>query len=179
MSNATRLSPLDHPTGLPPQRTFHLDGRTLLDPCPDGTATAGPGLAAGFSRRRARRVTRWRQLDGTEQQLLVVAVREYTLDHATDPSAGPSGDIAASRGAGQRLLQLGLIGFYEVTDGYPDLTGAKLDLVLREDSWWDSTNDASRRVGVYLTTSGEDLVLRLWRTDEGGFATKQQSRSRH
>jgi hypothetical protein len=162
MKNATRVSPLDHRSVVPPQRAYRWDN--LIDT--PSTAGGHWAMAAGpsYPRRTARRVTRWRQLDAIEQQLLVIASRDSILDQATSWSDQPAtaDEINATRLAAGRLYQLALIGFFLVTDGYPDVSSQELETVLGDCSFWQCDNECAQRVGMFLTTAGEDLVLRLW-----------------
>ena len=112
-----------------------------------------------------RRVAVWDDLDAIEQSLLAVAAGERTLDLACTSWAAPplrGGVLKMTMRAAGRLHELGLIGFYRIEDGYPDLGEHELNLVFSDRSHWEcGPDDAGRlgRVGMYLTTAGEDLVL--------------------
>jgi len=121
-----------------------------------------PTAPVSMGRAPRRRVAVWDDLDAVEQSLLAVAAREHTLDGACASWAAQPlrrGDIEMTVRAAGRLHQLGLIGFYRIADGYPDLCDPDLQPVLNDPSQWECGNDTARRVGLYLTTSGEDLVL--------------------
>jgi hypothetical protein len=150
-------------------------GRRSAEPTQQADGTA-PGLAIASSGGRAgsvltnmgmtthsrRRVAAWDDLDAVEQSLLVVAAREHTLGHACASwSAQPlrRGDVEMTMHAARRLLDFGLIGFYRVENGYPDLCDGDLKFVLGDQSHWECGHDQARGVGLYLTNAGEDLVL--------------------
>jgi hypothetical protein len=57
------------------------------------------------------------------------------------------------------LFDSGLIGFYRVDDGYPDLGEVDVRLVFADQSHWDCEQQNASQVGVFLTTAGEDVVL--------------------
>jgi hypothetical protein len=109
-----------------------------------------------------RRVAARDDLDAVEQSLLVVSAREHTLGHACACwSAQPlrRGDVEMTMHAAGRLLDFGVIGFYRVEDGYPDLCDGELKFVLGDQSRWECGHDQARGVGLHLTNAGEDLVL--------------------
>jgi hypothetical protein len=118
-----------------------------------GTATAPSAGRGGVV---------WDDLDAVEQSLLAVAAREHTLDHACASWAAlppRRGDVEMTMQAAGRLLALGFIGFYRVQDGYPDVCDQDLRLVFCDQSHWQCGQENAGRVGLYLTTAGEDLVL--------------------
>lgn len=111
---------------------------------------------------RTQRLPRWDDLDAVEQSLLVVASQERTLANACaswSPSPRRRTEIEHTRSAAARLLHRGLIGFYRVDDGYPDLSESDVDTVLRGYTHWDCGHTDAGIVGLFLTTAGEDLVL--------------------
>ena len=104
----------------------------------------------------------WDDLGLIEQTLLVVASREQTLENACSAwSHSPHlcGDIQRTMVAAQELHRCGLIGFYRVRDGYPDLDADEIGTVLSAACYWESTRLESPGVGLYLTTSGEDVMI--------------------
>ena len=104
----------------------------------------------------------WDDLDAIEQSLLVVAARERMLDQACPAWADRprrDGAIELTKQAARGLLHRGLIGFFRVSEGYPDLSENDLGLVFRGRSYWDCADENSRQVGLFLTTAGEDVVL--------------------
>lgn len=104
----------------------------------------------------------WDDLDAVEQSLLAVAAREQTLDRAcaswAQRARGRS-EIGMTKHSARRLLDKGLIGFYRIRDGYPDLTDDELCAVFQENSYWDLNHPSAHGVGLYLTAPGEDVVL--------------------
>ena len=109
-----------------------------------------------------RRSLCWDDLDPIEQSLLVVAARERTLDHACSSWAErPSQPIAIAmtKRSAVKLFDNGLVGFYRVEVGYPDLSEVDVRLVLVDNSYWDREQKNACRVGLFLTTAGEDVVL--------------------
>ena len=105
---------------------------------------------------------RWDGLDPIEQTLLVVASQEYTLGRACGSWAHrPRRPIAIemTKHAAIKLFDKGLIGFYRVDDGYPDLGVRDVERVFADQSHWDCDHQNSDQVGIYLTTAGEDVVL--------------------
>jgi hypothetical protein len=148
--------------------------RRPAEPTQQANGTApGSGIASGgrassvltslgMTTHARRRVAAWDDLDAVEQSLLVVAAREHTLGHACASwSAQPlrRADVEMTMQAATRLLDYGFIGFYRVENGYPDLCEGDLNVVLGDRSHWECGHDQARRVGLYLTTAGEDLVL--------------------
>jgi len=131
---------------------------------PVGISTTGkrPDASTNSQVHAHRRVLVWADLDAVEQSLLVVASQERTLDHVcefwTQRAQGRS-EIAITIYSARRLFDDGLIGFYRVGEGYPDLTDAELGSVFEGHTFWDRGHDNARSVGVYLTTTGEDVVL--------------------
>jgi hypothetical protein len=107
-------------------------------------------------------VVRWDDLDPIEQSLLVVASRDYILGRACGSWAQrPRRPIAMemTRHAAIKLFKKGLIGFYRVDVGYPDLAEADVERVLADQRYWDCDHQNASQVGVYLTTAGEEVVL--------------------
>ena len=104
----------------------------------------------------------WDDLDAVEQSLLAVAAREHTLDRAcaswAQRARGRS-EISMTKHSARRLLDRGLIGFFRVGEGYPDLTDDELCAVFQVNSYWDHSHLHAHGVGLYLTTAGEDVVL--------------------
>ena len=110
----------------------------------------------------AHRARGWDDLSAVEQTILMVAAQERTLEHACaswSEHPGRTSDIELTRGTAMTLYKNGLIGFYRVDDGYPDLSTKDLATVFNTRSYWDAGHSNSSRVGVFLTTSGEDTVL--------------------
>ncbi len=110
----------------------------------------------------AHRALCWDDLDAVEQTILMVAAQERTLKHACaswSEQPGRTSDIELTRGAAQTQYNRGLIGFYRVDDGYPDLSSKDLATVFGSPSYWDVCHVNSGRVGMFLTTAGEDTVL--------------------
>ena len=108
------------------------------------------------------RATVWDDLDAVEQSLMAVASREHTLDRAcVSWSQRPRGhsEIAMTQHSAHRLVEKGLIGFYRVGDGYPDLTAEELATVFQENTYWDLSHLHAHGVGLFLTEAGEDVVL--------------------
>ena len=104
----------------------------------------------------------WHELAAIEQSLLIAASREQTLDQACVSWSLPPPrlfDVQVMRTAARGLVDRGLIGFYLVQDGYPDLTTSELTAVLAANACWDSTRPDARGIGLYLTPAGEDVVL--------------------
>jgi len=105
---------------------------------------------------------RWDDLDPIEQTLLVVASQEYTLGRACGSWATrPRRPIAMemTKHAAIKLFDKGLIGFFRVDVGYPDLGMPDVERVFADQSHWDCDHQNSDHVGIYLTTAGEDVVL--------------------
>lgn len=104
----------------------------------------------------------WDDLDAVEQSLLAVAAREHTLDRAcaswAQRARGRS-EISMTMHSARRLLDRGLIGFFRVGEGYPDLTDDELCAVFQVNTYWDHSHLHAHGVGLYLTTAGEDVVL--------------------
>lgn len=104
----------------------------------------------------------WDDLDPVEQSLLAAASQERTLDHAcaswTDRPRRRR-DIERTRAAAAKLFDHGLIGFYRVADGYPDLTDADRATIFRSNTFWDRDHCDAAVVGLFLTTAGEEVVL--------------------
>ena len=112
----------------------------------------------GTSRRRMS----WDDLDPVEQSLLVVAAKESTLDQACASWAGQPRRPAAvelTKSVALSMYRAGLIGFYRIDDGYPDMSDTDLTRVFQGRTYWDAGHVNSRRVGVFLTAAGEDTVL--------------------
>jgi hypothetical protein len=104
----------------------------------------------------------WDDLDAVEQSLIAVAAREHTLDRAcVSWSQRPRGhsEIAMTKHSAQALLNKGLIGFYRLEDGDPDLTQEELRTVFQENTYWDLGHVHAHGVGLFLTEAGEDVVL--------------------
>ncbi len=104
----------------------------------------------------------WDDLDPIEQSLLGVASQERTLDHACASWTNRPRrrrEIELTKAAAERLFQRGLIGFYRVEDGYPDLADTDRVTIFRGISYWDQNHSDACMVGLFLTTTGEEVVL--------------------
>lgn len=105
----------------------------------------------------------WEQLTGLEQNLVLAAFAEKqlwvpcaSLADGSDPNARFALQLAA-----RHLVDLGLVWFYRLCDGYPDLTAAEVDCLCDDDRMWDVTGDGCHWVGLYLTDIGED-IFPMW-----------------
>ena len=153
-------------------------GRPIVAPDPTAPTTArGTSMTTGTSTQDSALTPRWAplhqrpppnsevgwdNLNAVEQMILVVASREHTLQHACVSWADQPGrlaEIELTKAVASTLNHRGLIGFYRVDDGYPDLSSQDLSTVFTGHSYWDARHANSRRVGMFLTTVGEDTVL--------------------
>jgi hypothetical protein len=107
----------------------------------------------------------WDDLDAIEQSLLTVAAGERTLDLACTSWAAPPlsrGVVKMTMRAAGRLHELGLIGFYRIEDGYPDLGEHELGLVFSDRSHWECGPDDAGRVDIpcrLMSSRSDCLVL--------------------
>jgi hypothetical protein len=65
--------------------------------------------------------------------------------------------------AASSLVDLGLIWFYRVVDGYPDLTATEVSRLCGDSVHWQATDADCQQVGLYLTDCGEE-IFPLYRT---------------
>lgn len=141
------------------RRSRNAIPRAVADPAGAPVVMAVGDEAARFL---AHRGHCWDDLDAVEQTILMVAAREHTLDQAcaawSDHPDRPA-DMRLTKTTAVAQFHRGLIGFYRVDDGYPDLSSNDLATVLAGHSYWDARHGNSRLVGMYLTTAGEDTVL--------------------
>lgn len=113
----------------------------------------------GTERRRLENDS-WEQLGFLEQNLLLAALAEKPL---WVTCAGVEGlldgdSVVALRLAARRLVDLGLIWFYRVEEGYPDLTPAEADELCADDRHWDPRLEDCTSFGLYLTEHGEGVM---------------------
>jgi hypothetical protein len=101
----------------------------------------------------------WEGLTYLEQNLLLAAVAEKPLwmpcaSVADERDTSPAESL---RTAASRLVDLGLVWFYRVVDGYPDLTAAEVAGLCGDSIHWHATDADCQQVGLYLTDCGEEI----------------------
>ena len=137
------------------RRAIGRSSATVGYPSPMTDVTSGARPNAGH------RDVCWDRLGPIEQSLLVVASRDDTLDRACGSWAHrPRRPIAIemTKQAAAMLFENGLIGFYRVDDGYPDLSEVDVRMVFTDRTYWDCEHVNAHQAGMFLTTAGEDVV---------------------
>ncbi len=94
----------------------------------------------------------WDTLADDEQDLILAASTDGPLWALCDSRSAVELHSAAGR-----LVARGLIWFYLLEDGYPDLTPAQVCDVCTDPRWWDVGGTRCYEVGVYLTEAGESV----------------------
>lgn len=74
-------------------------------------------------------------------------------------------DVATTQQATRRLLALGLVRFYRVTEGNPDLSNDEVDAVFANARFWVHDQGGTHDIALYLTDAGEQ-VRRGWKSPE-------------
>lgn len=101
----------------------------------------------------------WQQFTYLEQNLLLAAFAEKPLWVPCASTADEHGHSAEPglREAAIRMVRSGLVWFYRLDDGYPDLTPAEVDEVCSDSELWDADDEACHQIGLYLTDRGETV----------------------
>jgi hypothetical protein len=102
------------------------------------------------------REVRWEDLGGIAQNLLLAALAERPLSvvcrsrYDGEPLHGKELQEAAAL-----LVGAGLLWFYRIEDGYPDLTEEETERLLADVGVWTCDTGLCSAYGMYLTDVGE------------------------
>lgn len=98
----------------------------------------------------------WEELTAAEQHLLLAALAEKPLwlARVSSDDSGVGAPAAVLRVAARRMVEFGLVWFYRLEQGYPDVTAVEVDRLCADDVHWRTSHDG-HRYGLYLTDAGE------------------------
>lgn len=91
--------------------------------------------------------------------------RDAYASWVPQPADRGAAEVATTRQAMRRLLALGLVQLYRVTETNPDLSNDEAEPVFADDRFWVHDRGGAHDVALYLTDAGEQ-VCRGWNTPQ-------------